>query len=38
MILAVKTNLLGEATIGTQATAQKRPETPMGRTGIIELR
>jgi hypothetical protein len=31
-------NLLGEAPEQTQATAQKRRETPMGITGSTELR
>lgn len=34
----VEYDLLGEAPIQTQATAQKRPETPMGITGIVDLR
>lgn len=31
-------NLLGEAPMETQATAQKCRKTGMGRTGIVELR
>ncbi|EOT45914.1 hypothetical protein IGK74_000100 [Enterococcus sp. AZ150] len=31
-------DLLGEAPIQTQATAQKCRETPMGRTGIVEYK
>lgn len=31
-------NLLGEAPMQTQATAQKCRKTVMGRTGIVELR
>lgn len=34
----VEYDLLGEAPIQTQATAQKCRETPMGRTGIVDLR
>ncbi len=34
----IKYDLLGEAPIQTQATAQKRRETPMGRTGIVEYK
>ena len=36
--MKIKYDLLGEAPIQTQATAQKCRETPMGRTGIAEYK
>ena len=36
LAVVIKYDLLGEAPIQTQATAQKCRETPMGRTGTVE--